>query len=96
MRDIFGAWSKSFNVKQRKHVLLGVAALCWALWLSWNNSIFQGSKPFSCLQAIIKSAFWIRSWSIHTMVLVVWKSLSGDDRIRNLQQVWVEFFEEDY
>jgi hypothetical protein len=28
MNDIFGAWIKSFSVKQRKHVLLGVAAVC--------------------------------------------------------------------
>jgi hypothetical protein len=66
MNDIFGAWIKSFSVKQRKHVLLGVAAVCWAIWLSRNDSVFQRSKPCSYLQVIFKSAFWIRSWSILT------------------------------
>jgi hypothetical protein len=33
MSDMFGAWSKSFNVKERKHVSLGIASLCWAIWL---------------------------------------------------------------
>jgi hypothetical protein len=66
INDIFGAWIKSFSVKQRKHVLLGVAAVCWAIWLSRNDSVFQRSKPCSCLLVIFKSAFWIRSWSILT------------------------------
>jgi hypothetical protein len=57
---------QSFSAKQRKHVLIGIAAICWAIWLSRNNSIFQRSKPCSCMQVIFKSAFWIRSWSILT------------------------------
>jgi hypothetical protein len=62
--DIFGAWIKSFSAKQRKHVLLRTATVCWAIWLSRNNAGFQRSKPCSCLHVIFKSAFWIRSWSI--------------------------------
>jgi hypothetical protein len=64
--DVFGTWIKSFNANQRNHVLLGVAAVCWAIWLSSNDSVFQGSKPCSCLQEIFKGAFRIRSWSILT------------------------------
>jgi hypothetical protein len=45
-------------------VLLGVAAVCWAIWLCRNNVVFQRSKPNSCLQVIFRSAFWIRSSSI--------------------------------
>jgi hypothetical protein len=29
-------------------------------------------------------------------VLAGWKSLFGDDRVRNLQQIWLEFVEKDY
>jgi hypothetical protein len=64
--DIFGAWLKGFRYKQRICVLLGVAAVCWAIWLSRNDVVFQRSKPNSCLQVIFRSAFWIRSWSILT------------------------------
>jgi hypothetical protein len=28
--------------------------------------------------------------------LAFWKSLSRDDRVRNLEQVWLEFYEKDY
>jgi hypothetical protein len=72
--DIFGVWIKSFSAKQSKHVLIGIAAICWAIWLSKINLFFQRSKLCSCLQVIFKSAFWIRGWSIlskETEVLVV-------------------------
>jgi hypothetical protein len=45
-------------------VLLGVAVVCWAIWLGKNNVVFQRSKTDSCLQVIFRSVFWIRNWSI--------------------------------
>lgn len=62
--DLFGSWFKSVPSKQRSHVLLGVAAVCWALWLSRNDVVFNRSKSNSCLQVIFRGSFWIRSWSI--------------------------------
>jgi hypothetical protein len=45
-------------------VLVGVAAFCWALWLSRNDVMCQKSKTKSFLQVIFRGTFWIRSWSI--------------------------------
>jgi hypothetical protein len=39
-------------------VLIGLAALCWALWTSRNDLIFQKSQYKSILQLIF------RSWSV--------------------------------
>jgi hypothetical protein len=64
IRHMFEGWIKGFHCKQKKRVLLGVAAVCWAIWLGRNNVVFQRSKPNSCLQVIFRSAYWIRSWSI--------------------------------
>jgi hypothetical protein len=61
---IFEDWIKSFHCKQMKNVLLGVASVCWAIWLGRNNVVCQRSSPDSCLQVIFRSVFWIRSWSI--------------------------------
>jgi hypothetical protein len=61
---IFEDWIKSFHCKQRENVLLGLAAVCWAIWLGRNNVVFQRSRPDSCLHVILRSASWIRSWSI--------------------------------
>jgi hypothetical protein len=45
--NLFGPWLESFVHKQRKLVLLGPAAFCWALWLSRNEVVFQRSRPSS-------------------------------------------------
>jgi hypothetical protein len=45
-------------------VTVGVAAFCWALWLSRNDVVFQKSKSKSILQVMFRGTFWIRSWSI--------------------------------
>jgi hypothetical protein len=62
--DLFGPWLASFPRRQRALVLVGVAAFCWALWLSRNDVVFQKSKTKSFLQVIFRGTFWIRSWSI--------------------------------
>jgi hypothetical protein len=63
---------------------LGAAALCWALWISRNDIVFNRSKPNSCLQVIFRGAYWIRCcrscqkrkrcWSWKEEV-VIWRSL---------------------
>jgi hypothetical protein len=45
-------------------VLVGLAALCWALWISRNDMVFQKSQNKSILQVMFRGTFWIRSWSI--------------------------------
>jgi hypothetical protein len=64
VEDVFGSWIRDFPFKQRNRVLLGVAAVCWAIWLSRNDMVFQRTRPNSCLQVIFRGAYWIRSWSI--------------------------------
>jgi hypothetical protein len=95
MSDISGEWIKSFNVKQRKHVLLDQGSgNVLAIWRSGNNLVFQRSKPCSCLHVIFKSSFWIRSWSIlmtmeeeRRCLLFGSRCLGTTALIRNLQQV---------
>jgi hypothetical protein len=62
--NLFNPWLRSFVHKQRKHVLLGATAFCWALWLNRNEAIFQRSKSTLFLQVMFRGTYWIRSWSI--------------------------------
>lgn len=64
MDNLFGLWLRSFSNKQRNLVLIGVAAFCWALWISRNEIVFQRSKSKSILQVIFRGMFWTRRWSI--------------------------------
>jgi hypothetical protein len=64
VEHLFGPWINSFPPKLRKQIMIGVAAMCWALWLCRNDVVFQRSKPNYCLQVIFRGTYWIRSWAL--------------------------------
>jgi len=39
-------------------------ALCWAIWLTRNEVVFEKKRPNSYLQVIFRGTYWTRSWSI--------------------------------
>jgi hypothetical protein len=41
---LLGPWLRSFSNKQRNLVLIGLAALCWVLWISRNDLMFHKSQ----------------------------------------------------
>jgi hypothetical protein len=61
---LFGPSLRSFSKKQRNLVLLGMAAFCWALWISRNDLVFHMSQFKSILQVMCRGTYWIRSWAI--------------------------------
>ena len=48
------SWPSGFPMKLRKQVLVGVAAMCWAIWLSRNDIVFNRKPPNSYLQVIFR------------------------------------------
>jgi hypothetical protein len=64
VQHLFGSWLRSFLKKQRNLVVIGVAALCWAIWISRNDLVFNKSQFVSILQVVFRGVFWIRSWAI--------------------------------
>jgi alpha-amylase/alpha-mannosidase (GH57 family) len=61
---LFGPWLRSFSKKQRNLVLVGIVALCWAVWISRNDLVFHKSQYKYILQVMFRATFWIRSWAI--------------------------------
>ena len=58
-------WSleNKYNVvyfKKRKQMLVGAAAICWALWSSRNDAVFSQKFPNSYLQVIFRETHWTR------------------------------------
>jgi len=43
-------------------MLVGAAALCWAIWRCRNDIIFNKIKCSSFIQAIFRGAYWLRLW----------------------------------
>ena len=40
--------------------MLGLVALCWALWLNRNDTVFDKKNSNSPLQVIYRGIYWIR------------------------------------
>jgi hypothetical protein len=53
----FCPWLRSFSSKQRNLVLIGLVALCWTLWISRNDLVFQKSQYKSILQVMFRGTF---------------------------------------
>jgi len=51
---MFGSWIRSCAPGLRNQIMVGIAALCWALWLNRNDAMFQGSMANSYLQVIFR------------------------------------------
>lgn len=60
---LLGSWLRGLSLKLRKQVLVGAAAICWVLWLSRNEAVFNRKFPNSFLQVIFRGTYWIRFWS---------------------------------
>jgi hypothetical protein len=44
-------------------ILVGTAALCWAIWRCRNDVIFMKIKTNSIMQVIFRGSYWLRSWA---------------------------------
>jgi hypothetical protein len=61
---IFDDWLLGVDKKNRKLILIGASAICWALWLSRNDMIFDKSPSVSYMQVIFEATHWLRSWAL--------------------------------
>ena len=49
--------------KRSKLILVGASAICWALWLSRNDLVFNKSPSISYMQVIFRATHWLRFWA---------------------------------
>lgn len=60
MSHLLGSWLNGVNPRLKYRVFVGIAALCWAVWLSRNDVVFNGSNAYSFLQVIFRGTYWAR------------------------------------
>jgi hypothetical protein len=41
--NLFSGWASGVGMQLKKFVLIGTSALCWALWTSMNDIVFDKS-----------------------------------------------------
>ena len=64
IQHVFTDWLATTPLKQKRLIWSGISALCWALWLSRNNVVFDNQQVPSCLQVISRATYWARTWSL--------------------------------
>ena len=60
---MLGNWLSNFDNNERCVILVGAAALCWAIWRCRNDIIFKKTKYSSFMQAVFRGIYWLRLWA---------------------------------
>ncbi len=55
MSHIFGNWLVGVDKRIKNLILVGASALCWVLWLSRNDMVFDKSPSKSYLQVLFRA-----------------------------------------
>jgi hypothetical protein len=63
MSDLFLVWSKIGHKKYNSLLLTAAAALCWTIWLTRNEVIFDKCRPKTFLQVLFRRTYWLRQWA---------------------------------
>ena len=61
--NMFGKWLNGVRKNDKAHIRSGVSAICWSIWTSRNDIIFNKQKGTNFLQVILRAAHWIQLWA---------------------------------
>jgi len=64
LHNIFSDWLEGINRKLKSQIIVGASALCWTVWLTRNDIVFNKIVAPSYLQAIFRGPYWTRFWSL--------------------------------
>jgi len=60
---LFGNWLRGARTKLKRQLLVGASALCWAIWLSRNDVVFDKSPTKTYMQVLYRGTHWLRFWA---------------------------------
>jgi hypothetical protein len=61
--NMFGNWLNGVKKNDKEHIRIGISAICWSIWTSRNDIVFNKQKGTNFLQVIIRAAHWIQLWA---------------------------------
>ena len=64
VHNIFIGWLEGINRKLKSQILVGASAICWTIWLTRNDIVFDKAVAPSYLQAIFRGTYWTKFWSL--------------------------------
>ena len=56
---MFNGWLNGINKELMYKILVGASALCWTIWLSRNDMVFNHFRVVTPLQVIFQETHWI-------------------------------------
>ena len=60
---LFNNWSKQGGHKHNILLLTGAATICWLIWLTRNDTVFNNCIPKIFLQVLFRRTHWLQSWA---------------------------------
>ena len=84
--DLFDIWSKMETIKHNTLLLSAAAALCWAIWITRNELVFDKCRPktFFCRYSFGELIGYVNGQSFNVMRIVV-ENLCKQPVILNLR-----------
>jgi hypothetical protein len=61
--NMFCNWLNGVKQEDMTHIRIGILAICWYIWTSRNDIIFNKQKRTNFLQVILRAAQWIQLWA---------------------------------
>jgi hypothetical protein len=59
--NMFGNWLNGVHKIDKAKICIGVSVLCWAIWTSRNNIVFNKQKGINFLQVVRRATQWTQS-----------------------------------
>jgi hypothetical protein len=62
--NMFGNWLNGVPKNDKNKIRIGVSAICWSIWRTRDNFIFNNQKGTNFLQVIYQAVHWIQLWAL--------------------------------
>ena len=63
VQHVYGTWLVGVDSKTKYLIITGVSALCWAIWISRNDLVFDKVPMLTYLQVLFRGTHWLRHWA---------------------------------
>jgi hypothetical protein len=52
------------RIKDKERIRIGISAVCWSIWTTRNDIIFNRQTGTNFLQVIRRATHWIQQWAL--------------------------------